>query len=67
MVFCMTPLNLDPSSFSKPIELWYGTEDKRITEAGARALSEQFDNCTLHIREGYSEHLYYALFEEIIQ
>jgi DNA-binding CsgD family transcriptional regulator/pimeloyl-ACP methyl ester carboxylesterase len=67
MVFCMTPLNLDPSSFNKPLELWYGTEDKRITEAGARALSEQFDNCTLHIREGYSEHLYYALFEEIIQ
>ena len=67
MVFCMTPLNLDPSHFNKPIELWYGTEDKRITEAGVRALSKQFANCTLHVREGYSEHLYYALFEEIIR
>ncbi|GHA20148.1 hypothetical protein GCM10008090_32560 [Arenicella chitinivorans] len=67
MVFCMTPLNLDPNQFNKPIELWYGTEDKRITEAGVHALSKQFNNCTLHVREGYSEHLYYALFEEIIQ
>lgn len=66
MVFCMTPLNLDTAQFKFPLEVWYGTEDKRITEAGARALCEKFGDCTLHIKEGYSEHLYYALFEEII-
>ncbi|RBP48774.1 alpha/beta fold hydrolase [Arenicella xantha] len=67
MIFCMTPLHLDTEQFKKPIEIWYGTEDKRITEAGARAICDKFKHATLHIREGYSEHLYYALFEEIIQ
>ncbi len=66
MVFCMTPLNLDLSKFETPIEVWYGTEDKRITREGVEKIYSEFPNCTLNIKEGYSEHLYYPLLEEII-
>ncbi len=66
MVFCMTPLNLDLSTFKTPVEVWFGTEDKRITREGVERIFSEFTNCTLTIRDGYSEHLYYALLEEII-
>ena len=66
MVFCMTPLNLDLSKFEIPVEVWYGTEDKRISAEGVTNIFADFTNCKIHIKEGYSEHLYYALFEEII-
>ena len=66
MVFCLTPLNLDLSNLATPLEVWYGTEDKRITQEGVEKIFAEFPNCKLHIREGYSEHIYYALFEEII-
>jgi pimeloyl-ACP methyl ester carboxylesterase/DNA-binding CsgD family transcriptional regulator len=66
MAFCMTPLNLDMHKFNKPIEVWFGTEDKRITREGVETIFSQLPNCKLNIREGYSEHLYYALLEEII-
>ena len=66
MVFCMTPLNLDLAKFTKPVEAWCGTEDKRITKEGVKAIFKDFQNCQLHFPKGYSEHLYYSLFEEII-
>ncbi len=66
MIFCMTPLNLDLASFKLPVDIWYGTEDKRITREGVEQIASEFPNHTLHIKEGYSEHIYYALFEEII-
>ena len=66
MVYCMTPLNLDLSKISIPVDIWYGTEDKRITRAGVETIFQPIPEHTLHIREGYSEHIYYALFEEII-
>lgn len=66
MVYCMTPLNLDLASFTKPVEVWFGTEDKRITIEGVKQIFSELPNCKVQIREGYSEHLYYALFEEII-
>ncbi len=66
MVFCMTPLNLDLSKFTKPLDVWFGTEDRRITREGVDKIFDEFPNCTRHICEGYSEHLYYALLEKII-
>ena len=66
MVYCMTPLNIDVSKFSKPLDIWFGTEDKRITLEGVKDIFSEFPNCKLNVREGYSEHLYYALLEEII-
>lgn len=67
MVFCMTPLNLDLTQFSREVEIWYGTEDKRITEEGVRSIAAELPQHTLHVKEGYSEHIYYALFEDIIR
>ena len=67
MAFCMTPLNLDLSKFTTPVEVWYGTEDKRITAEGVDVIFKEFPNCKVNVKEGYSEHLYYALFEEIIK
>ncbi len=66
MVYCMTPLHLELEKITVPVELWYGTEDKRITQAGIETIFNGLPNCTLHIKEGYSEHIYYSLFDEII-
>ena len=66
MVYCMTPLNLDLTKMSVPVDVWYGTEDRRITKEGVESIFQPIPNLTLHIREGYSEHIYYSLFEDII-
>lgn len=66
MVFCMTPLNLDLSRFKTPVEVWYGTEDKRITLEGVNKIFGEFPNCSVNIKEGYSEHMHYPLLEQII-
>ena len=66
MVYCMTPLHLDLSALSIPVDIWYGTEDKRITRQGVENIFKPLPNHRIHIREGYSEHIYYSLFEEII-
>lgn len=65
MVFCMTPLNLDLANFHTPVEIWYGTEDKRITHDGVEQIAKLLPKHQLHICEGYSEHIYYSLFEKI--
>ncbi|NND00414.1 MAG: hypothetical protein HKN85_09555 [Gammaproteobacteria bacterium] len=66
MVFSLTPMELDLSKITVPVEVWYGTEDQRISLDGVRAVIKGFPNHRLHVRNGYSEHIYYALFEEII-
>ena len=66
MVYCMTPQKLDLSKITIPVSLWWGTQDKRIVQAGVENIAAQLPDATLHIREGYSEHLYYALLEDIL-
>ncbi len=66
MVYCMTPLHLDLSKITMPVDIWYGTEDKRITREGVETIFKALPNHRLHIQDGYSEHIYYALFEQII-
>ena len=66
MVFCLSPLKLDLSKLTIPIEVWYGTEDKRISLEGVESIIGDLPNHRLNVRKGYSEHIYYALFEEII-
>ena len=67
MQSCLTPSNLDLSKITIPVDLWWGTEDVRFTREGVEELAEQLPNSKTHIKEGYSEHIYYALFEEIIR
>lgn len=66
MVFCMTPLHLALNDFRIPVDIWYGTDDKRITRQGAEQVAVKFPQHQLHICEGFSEHIYYSKFEEII-
>ena len=66
MVYCMSPLKADLASIGNAVELWYGSEDDRISQKGVEAIASQLPNSTLIVREGYSEHIYYALFEEMI-
>ena len=61
MIFCMTPLYLDLSKVQVPVEMWYGTEDKRITREGVELIAGELPNNTLHIKDGYSEHIYYSM------
>ncbi len=66
MVYCLSPRNVDLSKISVPVDLWWGDDDNRINLEGVKNLASQLPNAELHLREGYSEHIYYALFEDII-
>ena len=66
MVFCISPRKLDLSKITVPVNLWWGTDDNRISREGVENLAAQLPNSQIFIREGYSEHIYYALFEDII-
>jgi len=66
MVYCISPRNIDLSNINVPVDLWWGTEDNRISHEGVKNLAGQLKNARLHVREGYSEYIYYALFEDII-
>ena len=66
MIFGLSPLNIDLSKITVPVDLWWGSEDERFTQAGIEQLANAFPNSTLHIKEGYTEHIYYALFEQMI-
>ncbi|RBP49226.1 alpha/beta fold hydrolase [Arenicella xantha] len=66
MVYCLSPRKIDLSSITVPVTMWWGTEDIRVSQDGVEHLAKQLPNVELRILEGYSEHLYYALFEEIL-
>ncbi len=66
MVHCMSPRNIDLRKIKVPVTLWWGSEDARISLAGVKCIAEKLNDATVEVREGYSEHIYYALFEEII-
>lgn len=66
MAFCVSPRNINLSAITVPVNLWWGTQDKRISLEGAENLAAQLPNAKLLVRKGYSEHIYYSLFEEII-
>jgi len=66
MVHHMSPRNLDLSQITVPVSLWWGTEDIRVSREGVLNLAAQLKDSTVHLKEGYSEHIYFALFEEII-
>lgn len=67
LIYCLSPMNLDFKKISTPTEIWYGTEDKRISLEGLKEITKDLPNCKYNVREGYSEHIYYGLFEEIIR
>ncbi|GAA6139229.1 hypothetical protein NBRC116583_29760 [Arenicella sp. 4NH20-0111] len=66
MAYCMTPLHLDLSKLTLPVDIWYGTDDKRITREGVDVIFDPLPNKTVYVCEGYSEHIYYSKFEEIV-
>ena len=66
MAYCLTPANIDLSKITIPVDLWWGTEDDRFKRDGVEEMAQALPNSTLNIREGYTEHIYYALFEEMI-
>jgi len=66
MVYCLSPKEVDLGKVSVPVELWWGNEDTRISLEGVKNIAKQLPNATIHVREGYSEYIYYALFEDII-
>jgi len=66
MVFCISPRKVDLSAITAPVEIWWGSEDNRISREGVDNLAKQLKQVTVHEREGFSEHIYYGLFEEIL-
>lgn len=66
MVFCISPRKVDLNRITVPVEIWWGTEDNRISREGVENLASQFKDVNVNIHEGFSEHIYYSLFEEIM-
>lgn len=66
MVFCISPRKVDLSKVTVPVHLWWGSEDTRISLEGVENIARQLPDAHVFVREGYSEHIYYALFEEIL-
>ncbi len=66
MVYCLSPMKLDLSKVKVPVDIWYGTQDGRISLQGAQNLATQLPDAKVYIESGYSEHIYYGLFEKII-
>lgn len=66
MVHCISPMKIDLQAIDADIQVWFGTEDKRMTLEGLQEVMSDFPEYNMNVREGYSEHIYYALFEEII-
>jgi pimeloyl-ACP methyl ester carboxylesterase len=54
MVHCISPQNADLSKITIPVDLWWGTQDNRISLEGVQNLAAQLPNSRLHIREGFS-------------
>ncbi len=66
MVYCISPRKINLAKITIPVDIWWGTQDNRISREGVENLAAKLPNVTIHIRDGYSEHIYYSLFEEII-
>lgn len=66
MVFCITPQKVDLSKINVPVEIWWGTEDCRISREGVENLAKQLKNANVNVCDGFSEHIYYTMFEEIL-
>lgn len=66
LVHCLSPKHIDLGNIGVPVTLWWGSEDARINREGVLHIAAQLGDATVEEREGYSEHIYYALFEEII-
>ena len=61
MMFALSPRNLKLADLKIPVELWWGTQDNRITREGVEKIAAALPNSKLKICEGYSEHLYLSL------
>jgi len=67
MVHCLSPRKVDLGQIDVPVTLWWGSEDARISLDGVNNIARQLTDATVNVRNGYSEHIYYALFEDIIR
>lgn len=67
MVHCLSPRNISFKDITVPVDLWWGTEDGRINREGLNNLAKQIKHSKVFVREGFSEHIFYALFDDILQ
>lgn len=66
IVLGLSEQNLDLSQISVPVELWWGDQDNCVNLAGVKSLAARLLNSSIHLREGYSEHIYFTNFAEIL-
>jgi len=50
LIHCLAPLNIDLNKITIPVDLWWGTEDRRCTRTGVEQLAKKFPNSNLHIK-----------------
>ena len=65
--YCFKKSTLAMSELSVPTTVWIGTEDSFISVAGVERVFANAPNATIVVKEGFGEHIYYSLFEELIR
>ena len=64
--YCFNETNIDLSTVKTQVDIWLGTEDGICSPEGVYAIFEDLPNKTFFEKEGFGEHIYYSLFEQII-
>lgn len=64
--YCLNKCTLDLSQITTHAEIWLGSEDGLCSAEGVRVNLDVLPNKTYFEKEGYGEHIYYSLFEQII-
>lgn len=66
LINCLTLKDNILSQIDIPVDLYIGDQDDLVSIDGVQQMFEDLPQGRIHIREGYSKHIYYTLFGEII-
>ena len=64
--YCFNKSKLELSKISIYTEIWIGSENELVNPDGVKKIFNHLPNKKILEKEGYGEHIYYSLFEEII-
>jgi DNA-binding CsgD family transcriptional regulator/pimeloyl-ACP methyl ester carboxylesterase len=66
LINCLTLKDDYLSKIDIPVDLWIGDRDELVSVEGVKKMFASLPNANINIKEGYSKHIYYTLFGDII-
>jgi len=66
LINCLTLKDNILNEIDIPVDLWIGDCDELVSVEGVQQMFSALPNANINIREGYSKHIYYTLFGDII-